>query len=84
MSMIRRIASASVLAATVVGAVLSLAEAPSLETGWPSAASSAPDGSSLSVTSLNPDTDYPHPKAENSAIPRDRRQPTSVQVALAI
>ncbi|MEV7553842.1 hypothetical protein AB0N89_29850 [Amycolatopsis sp. NPDC089917] len=66
MPMIRRIASASVLAATVAGAVLSLAGAASAETGWPNAASSAPDGmshiqygSSRSITSLHPDTDYP-------------------------
>lgn len=57
MSMVRRIASVSVLAATVAGAVLSLAGAASAETGrpnlHPAAASSVPDGSQ------DPDTAYP-------------------------
>lgn len=67
MSMIRRVASAGVLAVTATGAVLSLTGAARVETGWPSSlpagASSAPPGITCcaighpSVASL--DTDYP-------------------------
>ncbi|WP_143267933.1 hypothetical protein [Amycolatopsis alba] len=64
MSLVRRISSASVLAATVVGAVLSLAGAASAGNCWKaSGADSTPPGITCcaichpSVASL--DTDYP-------------------------
>ncbi len=67
MSPVRRISSASVLAATVVGAVLSLAGAAGAETGWKAAgADSTPPGITCCANGhpsvASPDTSYPGPE----------------------